>query len=52
MLIPEAWNKDKLMDSKRRDFYDYFSTIIEPWDGPALIGHGCCCCQGETERQK
>ncbi|HKM58101.1 MAG TPA: glutamate synthase large subunit [Chthoniobacterales bacterium] len=37
MLIPEAWNKDKQMDGKRRDFYDYFSTIIEPWDGPALI---------------
>ncbi len=37
MLIPEAWNKDKLMEAKRRAFYDYFSTIIEPWDGPALI---------------
>jgi glutamate synthase domain-containing protein 2/glutamate synthase domain-containing protein 1/glutamate synthase domain-containing protein 3 len=37
MLIPEAWNKDKLMDGKRRAFYDYFSSIIEPWDGPALI---------------
>ena len=37
MLIPEAWNKDKSMDAKRRAFYDYFSTIIEPWDGPALI---------------
>ena len=37
MLIPEAWNKDKQMDAKRRAFYDYFSTIIEPWDGPALI---------------
>jgi glutamate synthase domain-containing protein 2/glutamate synthase domain-containing protein 1/glutamate synthase domain-containing protein 3 len=37
MLIPEAWNKDKQMDARRRAFYDYFSTIIEPWDGPALI---------------
>src|SRR6266404_1355514 len=37
MLIPEAWNKDKSMDARRRSFYDYFSTIIEPWDGPALI---------------
>jgi glutamate synthase domain-containing protein 2/glutamate synthase domain-containing protein 1/glutamate synthase domain-containing protein 3 len=37
MLIPEAWNKDKLMDAKRRAFYDYFSSIMEPWDGPALI---------------
>jgi glutamate synthase domain-containing protein 2/glutamate synthase domain-containing protein 1/glutamate synthase domain-containing protein 3 len=37
MLIPEAWNKDKLMDPKRKAFYDFHSTIIEPWDGPALI---------------
>ena len=37
MLVPEAWNKDKLMDPKRRAFYDYHSTIMEPWDGPALI---------------
>ena len=37
MLIPEAWNKDRFMDAGRRTFYDYFSTIIEPWDGPALI---------------
>src|ERR1700736_4780789 len=37
MLIPEAWNKDKLMDPKRRAFYDFYSTIVEPWDGPALI---------------
>jgi glutamate synthase domain-containing protein 2/glutamate synthase domain-containing protein 1/glutamate synthase domain-containing protein 3 len=37
MLIPEAWNKDKLMDPKRRAFYDFHSTIVEPWDGPALI---------------
>ncbi|MCI0399750.1 MAG: glutamate synthase large subunit [Gammaproteobacteria bacterium] len=37
MLIPEAWNKDQFMDRKKRAFYDYFSTIIEPWDGPALV---------------
>ncbi|HEY0793388.1 MAG TPA: glutamate synthase large subunit [Chthoniobacterales bacterium] len=37
MLVPEAWNKDKLMDPKRRSFYDYHSTVMEPWDGPALI---------------
>ncbi|MCZ6718147.1 MAG: glutamate synthase large subunit [Gammaproteobacteria bacterium] len=37
MLIPEAWNKDKFMDRKKRALYDYFSTIMEPWDGPALI---------------
>ena len=37
MLIPEAWHKDQFMDPRRRQFYDYFSTIIEPWDGPALV---------------
>ena len=37
MLIPEAWEKDKLMAADRCAFYDYHSTIIEPWDGPALI---------------
>jgi len=37
MLIPEAWHKDKFMEPRRREFYDYFSTIIEPWDGPALV---------------
>ncbi len=37
MLVPEAWNKDEAMDDERRDWYDYHSTIVEPWDGPALV---------------
>jgi len=37
MLIPEAWNKDETMDRDRRDWYDYHSTVLEPWDGPALV---------------
>ena len=37
MLIPEAWNKDDQMDPARRAWYDYHSTLVEPWDGPALI---------------
>jgi glutamate synthase (NADPH/NADH) large chain len=37
MMIPEAWNKDPLMDARRRVMYDYLSTIMEPWDGPALV---------------
>jgi len=37
MMIPEAWSKDKSMSERRRAFYDYFSTIMEPWDGPALV---------------
>ncbi len=37
MMIPEAWHKDPLMAPERRQMYDYFSTIMEPWDGPALV---------------
>ena len=37
MLIPEAWSRNKLMDPKRRAFYEYHAALIEPWDGPAAI---------------
>lgn len=37
MMIPEAWQNDKNMDPERRALYEYFSAILEPWDGPALI---------------
>ncbi|HWU26550.1 MAG TPA: glutamate synthase large subunit [Rhizomicrobium sp.] len=37
MLIPEAWSGNKLMDPKRRAFYEYHAALIEPWDGPAAI---------------
>ncbi|XP_010537100.1 PREDICTED: glutamate synthase 1 [NADH], chloroplastic isoform X2 [Tarenaya hassleriana] len=37
MMIPEAWQNDKNMDPSRRAFYEYFSALMEPWDGPALI---------------
>ncbi|XP_047324835.1 glutamate synthase 1 [NADH], chloroplastic isoform X2 [Impatiens glandulifera] len=37
MLIPEAWQNDKNMDPQRKDLYKYFSALMEPWDGPALI---------------
>ncbi len=37
LLIPEAWSKDAGMPEARRTFYDYLSTISEPWDGPALV---------------
>lgn len=37
MLIPEAWDKNDLMDQKRRAFYEYHATLMEPWDGPASI---------------
>lgn len=37
MMIPEAWQNDKNMDSDRKALYEYFSALMEPWDGPALI---------------
>ena len=37
MLIPEAWEKDSLMPAERRAFYDFNSSLMEPWDGPALV---------------
>lgn len=37
MLIPEAWQEDKNMDVAKRDFYQYHSSLIEPWDGPASL---------------
>ena len=36
-MIPEAWQSDKLMAKKKRDFYEYASCIMEPWDGPAFM---------------
>ncbi len=37
MLVPEAWQNNKLMDTKRKAFYKYHSAIMEPWDGPAAL---------------
>ena len=41
MMIPEAWQNDKNMDPQRRALYEYFSALMEPWDGPALISCNC-----------
>jgi glutamate synthase (ferredoxin) len=37
MCIPEPWANDKRMDREKRDFYHYYATMMEPWDGPAAI---------------
>jgi len=37
MLIPEAFRDDGLMNEGRREWYDYHASLIEPWDGPALV---------------
>ncbi|MFB6308374.1 MAG: glutamate synthase large subunit, partial [Haloarculaceae archaeon] len=38
MLIPEAWRGEMNdVTGDRRDFYDYHASLVEPWDGPALV---------------
>ena len=37
MMIPEAWQADANMPKAKRDFYEYHSALMEPWDGPASI---------------
>lgn len=37
MLIPEPWKNDKWMSSDKKDFYHYYATMMEPWDGPAAL---------------
>ena len=37
MMIPEPWSGDPSMDPARRAFYEYHSSLMEPWDGPASI---------------
>ncbi len=37
MMIPEAWQNDNEMSGEKKAFYEYFSNVMEPWDGPASI---------------
>ncbi len=37
MMIPEAWENHASMDADRRAFYQFHSTMMEPWDGPACV---------------
>ena len=37
ILIPEPWANNSLMSQKKKDFYQYYATMMEPWDGPASI---------------
>ncbi|MEU0646599.1 glutamate synthase large subunit [Streptomyces umbrinus] len=37
MMIPEAWENHDSMDPARRAFYQFHSTMMEPWDGPACV---------------
>ena len=37
ITIPEPWTNNKTLDQDERDFYQYYATMMEPWDGPASI---------------
>ena len=37
IAIPEPWANNKAMSQNKRDFYQYYATMMEPWDGPASI---------------
>jgi glutamate synthase (ferredoxin) len=37
MTIPEPWVNDRKISREKRDFYHYYATMMEPWDGPAAI---------------
>ena len=37
ITIPEPWANNRTMSQKKKDFYQYYATMMEPWDGPASI---------------
>ena len=37
MMIPEAWEKHSDIEENRKNFYEYHSMLMEPWDGPAAV---------------
>ena len=37
IAIPEPWANNHIMSQKKKDFYQYYATMMEPWDGPASI---------------
>ncbi len=37
ITIPEPWENNRYMTQKKKDFYQYYATMMEPWDGPASI---------------
>jgi len=37
IMIPEPWSHNETLTQEERDFYQYYATMMEPWDGPASI---------------
>ena len=38
MMVPEPWSNHETMGDEKKAFYEYHSTLMEPWDGPAAMG--------------
>ncbi|MBQ8946237.1 MAG: glutamate synthase large subunit [Lachnospiraceae bacterium] len=36
-LVPEPWKYNRFMSENKKDFYHYYATMMEPWDGPAAL---------------
>ena len=43
VTIPAPWENDRYMEGEIKDFYQYYATMMEPWDGPASIFYGRRC---------
>ncbi|MBQ7678325.1 MAG: glutamate synthase subunit alpha, partial [Butyrivibrio sp.] len=37
IMLPEPWSHNETLSQEERDFYQYYATMMEPWDGPASI---------------
>ena len=37
VAIPEPWKHNDFMSRQKKDFYHYYATMMEPWDGPAAV---------------
>jgi glutamate synthase (NADPH) large chain len=48
MMVPEPWGGDPGMSKEKRAFYEYHSSLMEPWDGPAAIAFTDGVCVGAT----
>ncbi len=39
MMVPEPWSNDESINEQKKDFYEYHSCLMEPWDGPAALAY-------------
>lgn len=39
MMVPEPWSNDDTIQEDKKNFYEYHSTLMEPWDGPAALAY-------------